>query len=169
MKKNVIKKNLACCSFLFAVTLSGLLYLNLAYAQKENGNENGTLIRSSVVSWDDADGREDDWGEMRFLYRGETFGTKDALTAIAVIKPGESVHPAHRHAEEEYIAITKGSGTWHLNGKDFPAKEGDVMYIEPWDFHGLVNTGSEPLTFLVVRWTSKGVTPPPEPEGSHGR
>jgi mannose-6-phosphate isomerase-like protein (cupin superfamily) len=106
---------------------------------------------------------------MRFFYRGETFGTKDVLTAAAVVRAGESVHPAHRHAEEEYLILAKGSGTWHLNGKEFPAREGDVLYVEPWHMHGLINTSDEPLTFYVVRWTSKGVTPPPEPEGSHGR
>lgn len=106
---------------------------------------------------------------MRTYFTGETHGTTNLLTAVAVVKPGESVHPAHRHAEEEFLAIAEGSGVWHLDGKEFPAQKGDVLYIEPWVFHGLVNTGTEPLTFLVVRWNSKGIAPPAAPPGDHGR
>jgi len=43
------------------------------------------------------------------------------------------------------------------------------MYIRPWDFHGLVNTGSDTLTFFVIRWKNKLLDKPPEPAGDHGR
>jgi len=126
-------------------------------------------LRSKVVTWDEAKSHTDKWGEMRTYFTGETYGTSNLLTAVAVVKPGESVHPAHRHAEEEFLAIAEGSGMWHLNGKEFPANKGDVLYVQPWDFHGVVNTGSEPLTFFVVRWNNQGVRPPPAPPGDNGR
>ncbi len=125
--------------------------------------------RTGIVSWEEARSHTGDWGEMRFYFEGETFGTTQNLAAMAVIKPGQSLHPAHRHAEEEYLIITEGSGVWILNGKEHPAKKGDVLYTEPWAWHGLVNTGQDPLTFFVVRWNSKGVTPPSEPAGDHGK
>ena len=126
-------------------------------------------LRTGIVSWNDSRITSGDWGEMRISFEGASYGTANAFTAIAVIKPGESVHPAHRHAEEEFLVVTKGEGRWHVAGKEYPAKEGDVLYVEPWVMHGLVNTGSEPLTFFVVKWNSKGVTPLPEPTGDHGR
>jgi len=95
---------------------------------------------------------------------GETFATKDAFAAIAVVEPGKAVHAAHRHAEEEYLVITEGSGVWHLAGKEFPAKKGDVLYVEPWVFHGLVNTGDRPLTFVVLKYNPKAVPVPPRPD-----
>jgi mannose-6-phosphate isomerase-like protein (cupin superfamily) len=61
------------------------------------------------------------------------------------------------------MEITEGEGTWHLNGKDVPAKKGDVVYAAPWDFHGLTNTGSKPLTFFVVKWGAKGLKAPEKP------
>ncbi|HQH72345.1 MAG TPA: cupin domain-containing protein [bacterium] len=125
--------------------------------------------RSGIVTWEQAKSNTGEWGEMRVFFEGETFGTTQNLAALAVIKPGQALHPAHRHAEEEYLVITEGSGVWHLDGKEYPAKKGDVLYTEPWVMHGLVNTGSEPLTFFVVKWNSKGVTPPPEPAGDHGK
>ncbi|MBI1387310.1 MAG: cupin domain-containing protein [bacterium] len=126
-------------------------------------------VPTGVISWDDARVVEGDWGEMRIFGEGETYGTTQNLAAAAVVKPGMAVHPAHRHAEEEYLVLAKGSGMWRLNGKEFPAKEGDVLYVEPWAMHGLLNTGDEPLTFFVFKWNSKGVPAVPEPEGDHGR
>lgn len=125
--------------------------------------------RSRKMSWDEAKSHVAKWGEMRTYFLGNTYGTTNMFTAMAVVKPGESVHPAHRHAEEEFLVLTKGSGTWHLDGNEFPAKEGDVLYVEPWKFHGLVNTSKEPLTFFVVRWNNQGVPPPSAPSGENGK
>jgi mannose-6-phosphate isomerase-like protein (cupin superfamily) len=121
-------------------------------------------IESKIVGWDEARVHTADWGQMRSYFTGETSGSKSVLTAVAVIEPGKSVHKAHRHAEEEYLALVEGSGTWSLNGKESPAKRGDILYAAPWIYHGLTNTGDKPLIFLVVRYTSKGVPAPPRPD-----
>lgn len=121
-------------------------------------------LKSQVVSWDDAALHEAPWGQMRTYFRGETYGTKDVLTAVAVVKPGQAVHRAHRHAQEEYLVVVAGSGTWSLAGKQFPATRGDILYVEPWVYHGLTNTGDEPLIFVVVRYNAKGVKIPPRPD-----
>src|SRR5690606_38932866 len=60
-------------------------------------------LKSRVVTWDEARPHRGDWGEMRAHFTGETFGTRDAFVAIAVVEPGGAVHAAHRHAEEEYL------------------------------------------------------------------
>jgi len=121
-------------------------------------------LRSQVVAWDDAASQKADWGEMRTYFRGQTQGTKDVLTAVAVVQPGKAVHRAHRHAEEEYLVLVTGSGKWSLSGKESPAKRGDILYAEPWVYHGLTNTGDEPLIFVVVRYGSKGGKAPPKPD-----
>ena len=121
-------------------------------------------LKSGIVSFDDAPAHQADWGEMRRYFTGETAGTKDVLTAVAIVKPGKAVHRAHRHAQEEYLILVEGSGTWSLDGKEFPAKRGDILYTEPWVYHGLTNTSSEQLIFVVVRFNSKGITVPPRPD-----
>jgi mannose-6-phosphate isomerase-like protein (cupin superfamily) len=119
---------------------------------------------SAVVRWEDAVPHSGKWGEMRTYFRGDSFATRDVLTAVAVVAPGQAVHAAHRHAEEEYLVLTEGAGQWHLDGREFPARKGDILYVAPWVFHGLRNTGHEPLTFVVVRYNPKGVAPPPRPD-----
>ncbi len=122
------------------------------------------LLASKVVRWDEARINQADWGQMRFFFTGQTTGTRDVLTAVAVVEPGKAVHKAHRHAMEEYLALIDGSGTWSLAGKESPAKRGDILYVEPWVYHGLKNTGDKPLVFLVVRYASKGIPIPPRPD-----
>jgi len=121
-------------------------------------------LKSQVIRWDDARSHVADWGEMRRYFGGKTFATKDVLVAVAVVQPGKAVHKAHRHAHEEYLALVEGTGTWSLDEKEIPAGKGDILYVEPWVYHGLTNTGDQPLIFLVIRYNGKGVATPPKPD-----
>jgi mannose-6-phosphate isomerase-like protein (cupin superfamily) len=121
-------------------------------------------LTSKVVRWDEAQTSRDKWGEFRRFFDGEGYGANGLLAGMATVKPGEALHAAHRHAEEEFLFITEGSGTWILDGKEFPLKKGDVLYVAPWVVHGEVNTGKEPMSFAVARWAGKGVPVPPDPK-----
>lgn len=110
---------------------------------------------SAVVSQKQAITQHFDWGTLITYYQGETVITKDALAAIAIINPGMEIHPPHVHEEEEYLMILEGSGTWTLHEKDFSAKAGDMLFSKPGDLHGLKNTGTTPLKFVVFKWNSK--------------
>ena len=142
--------SLALCGSALAVALAILHPTDAA-------DDRPAMLKSQVVRFDDAASRVADWGEFRRYFSGETFGTKNVLTAVAIVEPGKAVHSAHRHAEEEYLILADGSGTWYLDGKEFPAQQGDILYAEPWVYHGLTNTGDERLIFVVVRFNSKGV------------
>lgn len=120
-------------------------------------------IKTGVIHWDDIKVENASWGEARTTFTGETYGVKDLLTIYLTIEPGKAAHKSHQHAEEEFMILTDGEGTWSLNGKDVPAKKGDVVYTAPWDFHGLTNTSDKPLTFFVVKWGYKGLKNPKKP------
>ena len=47
---------------------------------------------------------------------------------------------------------------------DVPPKPLKSVYTERWVYHGLTNTSSEQLIFVVVRFNSKGITVPPRPD-----
>jgi len=124
----------------------------------------GEVRPSAIVSQREAQRQDFDWGTLYTYYQGESFGTKDGLAAVAVIKPGREIHPPHQHAEEEYLMVVEGRGTWHLNGRERPAQPGDMQYAAPWDVHGVRNTGSVPLRFVVWKWNGKGVVPQARPK-----
>ena len=112
--------------------------------------------------WSERDAARDDaaWGTFYAYHEGETRSTTDGLVGVAVIDPGEEIHPPHTHAEEEFLMVLEGSGTWHLLGEERPATAGDLLYAAPWDVHGITNTGDAPLRFVVWKWNGRG-TPPP--------
>jgi mannose-6-phosphate isomerase-like protein (cupin superfamily) len=128
-------------------------------------------IPSQIFRRSEARANIGDWGEMDLYTSGKTYtyGAEQLLTALTDVLPGKSVHPSHRHGEEEFLLITRGKGVWSLKGENIEARAGDLMYINPWDFHGLVNTGPDTLTFFVIRWKSKLIEIPAEPTGDHGR
>ncbi len=126
----------------------------------------GNQLPSAVVTAQQAKTEHADWGSFSTYFQGETYGTREALTGVAVIKPGQEIHPPHQHAEEEYLMVIAGEGTWHLNGKNFAARQDDILYAAPWDLHGLKNTGKAPLKFVVWKWNNKGVTLPTQPATS---
>src|SRR5688572_16400997 len=111
---------------------------------------------SAIISEQDAQRQDFDWGTLYTYYDKESYGTRDGLAAVAVIKPGWESQPPHEHAEEEYLMVVEGHGTWHLNGREREAKAGDMQYAAPWDVHGIKNTGPVPLRFVVWKWNSKG-------------
>lgn len=151
---------------LAAVVCGGMLALTLFASPSESAGPSTrpSAIQSKIVAWKDASSHKGDWGEMRTYFRGETLGTKNAFSAVAVVAPGKAVHRAHRHVEEEYLVINEGSGVWQLGDKTFPARKGDMLYVEPWVYHGLTNTGDNPLVFTVIKFNSKGIELPPRPD-----
>jgi endonuclease YncB( thermonuclease family)/quercetin dioxygenase-like cupin family protein len=114
-------------------------------------------LAPGLVRMEDAIPTRGEWGEWRRYVRGDTHGAKDMVVLAVTLKPGQAPHPPHRHAEEELMILAEGTGTWHLDGKDRPARKGDVAYAAPWAMHGLKNTGDAPLTYYMVKWSGKGV------------
>jgi mannose-6-phosphate isomerase-like protein (cupin superfamily) len=123
-----------------------------------------TAKPSSIMTEQEAKRQDFEWGSLYTYAEGETYSSKDGLAAVAVIKPGQQIHPPHQHAEEEYVIVTEGTGVWSMNGKERPAKAGDVQYAAPWDMHGITNTGTTPLRFFVWKWNGKGVPPMAQPK-----
>lgn len=119
---------------------------------------------TKVLTAETAKTSEEDWGVFREYFAGQTDGVQDLLSGTATIDSGREIHPPHSHAEEEFLMVISGEGTWTVEGEDFPAKEGDMLYAKAWDSHGIRNTGSGPLTFVFWKWNSKGVPVPVEKE-----
>lgn len=126
--------------------------------------EEQAKIKTAVVEAKAAKAEDFEWGKLMTYYSGESYAAVDTFTGVAIINPGMEIHPPHVHSEEEYLMVLEGEGTWTVKGKDFPAKAGDMLYAAPWDEHGLKNTGSTALSFVVVKWNSKPVSPKEKPE-----
>ena len=133
--------------------------------QKETKNaEAYEDLKSQVFSLDQTETLNESFGTVNLFTKGieSTYGTKNVTTGVLTILPKSEAHPPHKHSEEEYLLITKGSGTWSLNGEEFPANTGDLLYAAPWDLHGIFNSDTTTLEFYFVKWENKGVESPKE-------
>jgi mannose-6-phosphate isomerase-like protein (cupin superfamily) len=131
-------------------------------------NTFGTVLaqdagQTKVVSAADARLDSGPWGNIRVYFAGATAGTRDLFSGVAEILPGQEIHPAHTHAEEEYLLITEGSGLWTVKDQNFPAKAGDMLYAAPWDLHGIKNTSNTVMKFVVLKWSPNGKLAPKNP------
>ena len=89
--------------------------------------EAGPDRASEVVGFSDITAAQEGWGTFYPHFTGETPATRDLLVGVADIRPSYLIHPPHRHAEEEFLMVIEGEGTWSLNGEEFPAKAGDIL------------------------------------------
>jgi mannose-6-phosphate isomerase-like protein (cupin superfamily) len=97
------------------------------------------------------------FGSQRIYCDGSTAGLKSLVVGSLVLKPGEQPHPPHTHPDEEILLVTEGLGQITMNGKPSNVGPGSLMYVTPNYLHGILNTGTSPLTFYFVKWIAKPV------------
>lgn len=88
-------------------------------------------------------------------YNGPTDQLSGMCTGMAVLDPGASPHPPHRHPEEEFLIVADGTGEIECDGKATQVGPGSVMYCAGNVLHGIVNTGKVPMTFYWSKWMAK--------------
>jgi len=89
-------------------------------------------------------------------YNGPTDQLTGMCTGMAVLDPGASPHPPHRHPEEEFMIVAAGTGEIECDGRTTQVGPGSIMYCAGNVLHGIVNTGRVPLTFYWSKWLAKG-------------
>jgi mannose-6-phosphate isomerase-like protein (cupin superfamily) len=89
-------------------------------------------------------------------YNGPTDQLRGVCTGMAVLDPGASPHPPHRHPEEEFLIIADGTGVIECEGTRTEVGPGAIMYCAANALHGITNTGQVPLTFYWSKWVAKG-------------
>ncbi len=88
-------------------------------------------------------------------YNGPTDQLSGVSAGCCVLDPGASPHPPHTHPEEEFLIIGAGTGEIECDGKTTQVGPGAMMYCAGNTLHGIVNTGSVPMTFYWSKWLGK--------------
>jgi mannose-6-phosphate isomerase-like protein (cupin superfamily) len=88
-------------------------------------------------------------------YNGPTDQLSGMCTGMAVLDPGASPHPPHRHPEEEFLIVSEGTGEIECAGQITPVGPGAIMYCAGNVLHGITNTGKVPMTFYWSKWLGK--------------
>jgi mannose-6-phosphate isomerase-like protein (cupin superfamily) len=89
-------------------------------------------------------------------YNGPTNQLNGLCVGMAVLDPGATPHPPHRHPEEEFMIVASGEGEIEVAGKRTHVGPGAIMYVNGDTEHGITNTGKVPMTFYWSKWLAKG-------------
>jgi mannose-6-phosphate isomerase-like protein (cupin superfamily) len=99
--------------------------------------------------------KNEEEGEVYFV-RETTFITikvskTDGIESVSIcteeIHPGDGI-PVHKHLyNDEQFFFHKGRGSFMLDNSEYPVGEGSTAFVPRGTWHGLKNTGSEPLIF----------------------
>lgn len=92
------------------------------------------------------------FGDLRIFFDGPTDQLRSLTAGSLLLKPGMSPHPPHQHPEEEIMVITEGSGEIVMDGKMTKVSPATMMYCAANKFHGIKNTGTQPLLFYFYKW-----------------
>ena len=116
-----------------------------------------TRLPDGVVGLDALTGEFQSGCRVFVHYNGPTDQLNGMCTGMAVLDPGVSPHPPHRHPEEEFLIVSEGTGEIECDGKTTQVGPGAIMYCAGNVLHGIVNTGKVPMTFYWSKWMARGV------------
>ena len=70
---------------------------------------------------------------------------------MVVIKPGNTVKPAHSHPEmEELIYITSGKGKIFIDHSVYETRQGTAVLFKPGSIHMVRNDGNEDMKIICI-------------------
>lgn len=118
---------------------------------------------SAIIRQSDAESDVADWGTFYSYFSNDTHGLSPVLVGVAKIDAGQQIHHPHRHADEEYLMVTRGQGVWTLNNVDSPANVGDILFARAWDYHGIRASEDGPMEFVVFKYSARAMEAPVNP------
>ena len=84
--------------------------------------------------------------DLRWLFTPEMKVTENFSMNVVVIKPGNTVKPAHEHPDlEEVIYITSGEGSVYIDGEVYEIRAGTAVLFKAKSIHMVRNSGTEDM------------------------
>jgi mannose-6-phosphate isomerase-like protein (cupin superfamily) len=69
---------------------------------------------------------------------------------VSEIAAGASAHPPHLHAGAEAFYVMEGNGILQVEGDPYPLGPNEAIVVDATREHGLTNTGSTPMRYVVI-------------------
>ncbi len=108
-------------------------------------------LPSSVWDWEKLVAKPTAQGARREVVSSPTTTMVKFDCHVTTLNPGQSPHAAHRHPDEEFIAIQEGLMEATINGVSQRAGPGSIFFFASNDLHGMKNVGTTPATYYVFR------------------
>ncbi len=69
---------------------------------------------------------------------------------ISEIEAGTRAHPPHTHSGVEAFYVLEGSGAVEVEGERYTLGPNEAIVLDPARLHGLINTGSTRMRYMVI-------------------
>ena len=103
-----------------------------------------TIVYEDQIELQELPGRD-----LRWLFTPDMNVTRNFSMNVVVIKPGNTVKPAHAHPDlEEVIYTTSGEGSVLIDGKVHALRTGTAVLFKAGSIHMVRNTGSEDMKIV---------------------
>lgn len=86
----------------------------------------------------------------QYWFADKDFTLENTLK-MSIVEPGKSTHAPHHHVEEEFFYILEGTAEFYLDGKRVTAGPNTSLYCPSNAEHGISNTGTTNLKYLVIK------------------
>ena len=93
-----------------AVVAVGLVVVGYGLGRAQTAPLKSGVMTSAQAAVEDSGA----WGAFRKSFGGPSLASADVLAGIGDIKAGAENHPPHTHADEEFLYLAEGTGTWTL-------------------------------------------------------
>src|SRR5262245_22166659 len=115
-------------------------------------------MQSAIFDWNDLAIKPTKVGARRDFFQAPT-ATLDELECHATtINPGEAPHPPHQHPDEEMVIVKEGTIKVTVAGQTRRIGPGSMAFMSSNQMHGILNDGSTPATYVIIRWKSPAVS-----------
>ena len=91
-------------------------------------------------------------GARRAVFDAPTATLERFESHVTSLNPGQSLHPPHKHVEEEMMIVREGTLEATLNGQATRVEVGGMIFCASGEMHGLKNVGTTRATYYVLKW-----------------
>jgi len=105
-----------------------------------------------MFSWANIAVQQTAKGETRQIFSLLTPWLSKIDLHATTLNPGEVSHPPHTHRAEEIILLRTGHVQEYINGKHYPATDGDLIFLPSGSLHAVENHGAERCQYFALQW-----------------
>jgi (S)-ureidoglycine aminohydrolase len=112
----------------------------------------GTNKTPFILDWTKMPVQHTPKGETRQIFSQPTCWLSKIDLHATTLNPGEVSHLPHTHRAEEIILMRTGHVQMYINGKHYPATDGDLVFLPSGNPHALENHSTERCEYFALQW-----------------
>jgi (S)-ureidoglycine aminohydrolase len=127
-------------------------FYRFRFRSRHDANPTSSNKTPFILTWPNMPVQHTAKGETRQIFSVPTTWLSKIDLHATTLNPGEVSHPPHIHRAEEIILMRTGHVQEYINGKHYPATDGDLVFLPSGNPHALENTGTGRAEYFALQW-----------------